>query len=329
MECSSVVDSNNAMLPHVSPETGTVKCIAIVLFDGFALLEAAAIVEVFQSINALTEGERCDGIRYDVRLLSVTGGRIVSSSSVFVWTEAIEAWYDSERFHALFIAGGAGVNDALRDERLIAWLRRTHPRSHLVFPFGEGRLLLDVAGFGQATGIRRHAEHAGEIMRIGAGNGPSSVAASPSQAAISVVEADFGSAIARQIADWVTPSTDTRFTAIVRKNVSAGVSENIKASAKWLEANGHRPISIDDAAQIAGMSERNFLRRFKIEMGVTPSDYLLYVRLDMSCRLLVETVLPVDKVARHCGIGCGGRLAKLFRKHLATTPTEYRASKRS
>jgi transcriptional regulator GlxA family with amidase domain len=102
------------------------------------------------------------------------------------------------------------------------------------------------------------------------------------------------------------------------------VSEKIKASAKWLETNGQRHISIDEAAQIAGMSERNFLRRFKIEMGVTPSDYLLYVRLDMSCRLLVETDLPVDKVARHCGIGCGGRLAKLFRKHLTTTPTEYR-----
>ncbi|MFP3741105.1 AraC family transcriptional regulator, partial [Burkholderia sp. SIMBA_019] len=80
------------------------------------------------------------------------------------------------------------------------------------------------------------------------------------------------------IADWVEPSTDNRFTAIVRKNASVGVSENIKASAKWLEVNGHRQISIDAAAQIAGMSERNFLRRFKIEMGVTPSDYLLYVR---------------------------------------------------
>jgi len=76
------------------------------------------------------------------------------------------------------------------------------------------------------------------------------------------------------------------------------------------------------------MSERNFLRRFKMEMGVTPSDYLLFVRLDMSCRLLGETNLPVDKIARRCGIGSGGRLSKLFRKHLGTTPTEYRASKR-
>jgi transcriptional regulator GlxA family with amidase domain len=75
------------------------------------------------------------------------------------------------------------------------------------------------------------------------------------------------------------------------------------------------------------MSERNFLRRFKNEIGLTPSDYLLRARLNMSCRMLVESRLPVDKIARRCGIGSGGQLAKLFRKYLATTPTDYRLSK--
>jgi transcriptional regulator GlxA family with amidase domain len=54
----------------------------------------------------------------------------------------------------------------------------------------------------------------------------------------------------------------------------------------------------------------------------------LFVRLDMCCRLLAETNLPVDKVARRCGIGNGGRLSKIFRRYLGTTPTEYRAIKR-
>jgi transcriptional regulator GlxA family with amidase domain len=65
-----------------------------------------------------------------------------------------------------------------------------------------------------------------------------------------------------------------------------------------------------------------------MEMGLSPSDYLRRIRLDMSCRLLVETNLPVDKIARRCGIGSGGRLSKLFRTFLATTPTGYRSFKR-
>ncbi|MFL9911378.1 helix-turn-helix domain-containing protein [Paraburkholderia sp. RL17-337-BIB-A] len=220
------------------------------------------------------------------------------------------------------------MSSALRDERLVNWLRRVHPRSDTVIPIGDGRLLLDMAGFGQTVSVRRYADGAASLLR-GVSDNAANASVSPFQSALAMIEEDFDADVARLVSDWVAPSAETRFTTIVRKNASASVSEKIRASAKWLEENGHRSISIDDAAQVAMMSERNFLRRFKIEMDVTPSDYLLYVRLDMSCRLLIETDLPVDKVARRCGIGCGGRLAKLFRKHLATTPTEYRLTKRS
>jgi transcriptional regulator GlxA family with amidase domain len=91
--------------------------------------------------------------------------------------------------------------------------------------------------------------------------------------------------------------------------------------------NCNRSIMMDEAAQVAAMSGRNFLRRFRLEIGVAPSDYLLYVRLDLCCRLLIDTDLPVDKVARRCGIGSGGQLSKIFRKHIGRTPTEYRADK--
>lgn len=86
----------------------------------------------------------------------------------------------------------------------------------------------------------------------------------------------------------------------------------IRASARWLRKNGDRPISVVEAAQIAAMSECSFLRRFKLEMGITPSEYLLRARLDMTCHLLVETDFPVDKIAPRCGIGNGDRLAKIF-----------------
>ncbi|WP_424782989.1 helix-turn-helix domain-containing protein [Paraburkholderia sp.] len=93
---------------------------------------------------------------------------------------------------------------------------------------------------------------------------------------------------------------------MLRKDASTPLTERIEAAARWLEAHSDQPISIVDAARVAAMSQRNFLRRFKLEVGLSPSDYLLKVRLDMSCRFLVETSLPVDKIARRCGIGNGG-----------------------
>ncbi|MGE8509270.1 MAG: GlxA family transcriptional regulator [Paraburkholderia terricola] len=328
MACSAEVHSDKAVSPEALLSPRPVGHIGIVLFDGFALPEAAAIIEVFQSANALAGIERSGRTPYDVGLLSASGGRVASSSSVFVWSESIETFRPADNFRALFIVGGTEAHNALRDERLITWLRLAYLRSELVFPTGEGRVVLEAAGFGQSFSARHYGESHYQTVRNAPVAGVLTVPFSPLQAALSVVEADLGTAIAGQIAGWVAPPAETQFTAILSKSASASVSEKIQAAARWLEANGDRPIVIDEAAQVAAMSERNFLRRFKIEMGVTPSDYLLYVRLNMSCRLLIETSLPVDKIARRSGIGSGGRLSKLFRKYLGKTPTEYRSSKR-
>ena len=313
--------------PQVLPKNCIVKPVGIALFNGFALPETATVVEIFQSANALSETALSGGIRYDVCLLSVGGGRIASSSSVLVWTDSIESHRHADNFRALFIAGGTGVNTALRDERMISWLRRVFPHTELIFSIAEGRLLLDAAGFRHTFVESRHGDKTHQVMQKDLGASLSSETSTPLRAALAVVESDLGAEIARQIASLVGSPSETQFTAIVRKNASTDVSDKIQTSARWLATNGERSITIDEAAQVVGMSERNFLRRFKMEMGVTPSDYLLYVRLDMCCRLLAETNLPVDKVARRCGIAGGGRLSKIFRRYVGTTPTEYRASK--
>jgi transcriptional regulator GlxA family with amidase domain len=313
MESFADVHINSATQPAVLPAPRALRHIGIVLLDGFALLEAA-------------ESTRHGAAHYDVCLLSESGGGIASSSSVFVRTESVEA---RRHFHGLFILGGEGAHSALRGERLLTWLRCAYPNSELVSAIGEGRLMLESIGLRQATSSRRYGESIREIMRNSPAAGFATDFVSPQRTAWMLVQADLGAEIARQIAHWVAPPVEAHFATIVPKSASGCVSEKIQASARWLQANGDRPITIDQVAQVAAMSERNFLRRFKLEIGVTPSDYLLYVRLDMSCRLLAKTNLPVDKVARRCGIGSGGGLAKLFRKHLATTPTEYRESKRA
>ncbi|SDG18316.1 Transcriptional regulator GlxA family, contains an amidase domain and an AraC-type DNA-binding HTH domain [Paraburkholderia phenazinium] len=311
------------------PTGRAVKHIGIVLFNGFALPEAAAVAEIFQSANALGETTRGSAVRYNVCLVSIIGGRISSSSSALVWTERINTRCGADNFHALFVAGGAGVKAALRDETLVSWLRRISSYAELIFPIAEGRLLLDAAGLGPVADEPRHGEPPSSPVssdELRAGTSPDII--NPLQAALKIVESDLGVGIAHHIASGIEPPLETQFTAILRKNASANVSEKIQASARWLAMNGNRPITMDEAAKVAAMSSRNFLRRFKMEIGVTPSDYLLFVRLDMCCRLLAETALPVDKVARRCGIGSGGRLSKIFRRYLGTTPTAYRAIKR-
>ena len=58
--------------------------------------------------------------------------------------------------------------------------------------------------------------------------------------------------------------------------------------------------------------------------GFSPLEYLLRVRVDRACRLLIETDFPVETIARLCGMGNSSRLGKIFRKKLLMPPTAYR-----
>uniref|UniRef100_E1THP3 Transcriptional regulator, AraC family n=1 Tax=Burkholderia sp. (strain CCGE1003) TaxID=640512 RepID=E1THP3_BURSG len=316
-------------LPRCTPQNSEsahkteVAHVDIALFNGFALPKVAAIIEVFHKANALTASQRNGRVYYDISLLSAAGGRIASSSSVFVWTDSVETHRGTNDRHLLFIAGGAGVQQACRDERLSSWLRRRHPFSEIVHPIAEGRQLLEATGLPSRYCPLMYGEQDAHepYSRRSLTEAPSAVST-----ALRLVQEHLGPDLARQIAQSIAPEHRTPFSNDMTR-ASHQVSEKIMASVRWLEANVDRPISIDAAAQVAAMSERNFLRRFKSEMGMTPSDYLLRARLNMSCRMLVESRLPVDKIARRCGIGSGGQLAKLFRKYLATTPSDYRTSK--
>ncbi|MFM0239109.1 helix-turn-helix domain-containing protein [Paraburkholderia phytofirmans] len=301
-------------------QTRELTRVDIALFNGFALPKVAAIIEIFQKANAFGASQQLHP-RYDVSLLSAAGGRIASSSSVFVWTESVDSHQVTDDRHLLFIAGGAGVPHACRDERLSNWLRRRHPFSEIVHPIAEGRLLLEAAKLpSRYCALLYGDSETSDYYQVRAlSEAPTEVAT-----ALRIVEEDMGSEVARHVAESVAPQQDMPWDMSVSRSGAPKVSEKIMASARWLEENVDRPVSIDAAAKIAAMSERNFLRRFKSEIGMTPSDYLLRARLNMSCRMLVESRLPVDKIARRCGIGSGGQLAKLFRKYLATTPTDYR-----
>jgi transcriptional regulator GlxA family with amidase domain len=101
-------------------------------------------------------------------------------------------------------------------------------------------------------------------------------------------------------------------------------SERIKATIEWLKESYGSRISIPKLAERTLMSERNFLRRFRAEVGRSPHEYLCQIRLENARQLLVNTALPVDKIARHCGLFNGDHLRKHFLKHFGMTPSEYR-----
>ncbi len=318
------IQSHRCARVPISTRRGITR-VEIVLFDGFSLPRIATIIEIFQQANELTQaqfhGEPC----YAVSLVSSSGGKITSSSAVDVWSEKASFHRATSSTILLFIAGGEGAKRAAYDDRLSGWMRQRYAISTIVYPISEGKLILDAVGLPGRYDVPPHDQrNARDNHRQNQSRNPTSAI----QTALQVVREDLGAEMARYVTHaLLPPMREPSDASLVGIPSARRISDKIMASARWLDANVDHPISIEFAADMAAMSERNFLRRFKTEIGMTPSSYLQHARLKLSCRMLLESQLPVDKIARRCGIGSGGQLAKLFKKHLAITPTDYRLNK--
>lgn len=83
-------------------------------------------------------------------------------------------------------------------------------------------------------------------------------------------------------------------------------------------------LRVSDLAAMAHMSESTLYRVFRQVTGSSPVDYINSVRLQHAADLLRKTELPIAEVADESGIGEANYLSRLFKKHFALTPSEYR-----
>ena len=105
--------------------------------------------------------------------------------------------------------------------------------------------------------------------------------------------------------------------------------EDIVQSQIWLQDNYGREIKLNQVADKFEMSVRTFNRRFKNATGKTPLQYLQEVRIEIAKDLLKTSNLSINEIAYRVGYQDMGHFTSLFKKLLATTPSEYRSTVRA
>jgi transcriptional regulator GlxA family with amidase domain len=103
-------------------------------------------------------------------------------------------------------------------------------------------------------------------------------------------------------------------------------SGSLEPTRSWVLERLAEPLDVAAMARHAGVSPRTFARRFRLETGTTPLQWLLAQRVLEARRLLEATDLPIEEVAWRVGFGTAASLRDHFRRATATTPTAYRRS---
>ncbi|HAU39032.1 MAG TPA: hypothetical protein DCX07_15130 [Phycisphaerales bacterium] len=95
---------------------------------------------------------------------------------------------------------------------------------------------------------------------------------------------------------------------------------------RFVETRYRGAISVDQAAEIAGLSRSHFHALFRRHTGKTFVEYLNEVRVRAAVRLLKETSSPILDVALACGFGNLSHFYHVFRRLTGQTPRALRSN---
>lgn len=311
----------------------------IIVYPGFKALEAIGALSVFSYANVHLERRGLTG-RYDVKLVSIQRGPVVSDTGISL--EAEKSLSTLTVPHTAVIVGTRNIEDAmLKAQPIVDWIRAVEKRMVRIVSLCSGAFFLAEAGILNGKRATTHWAVAGELsarhpaVRVDAdcifvreGDVWTSAGVTAGiDLTLALVEDDFGREIALEVArDLVVylkrPGGQSQFSAHL---LSQGTQHpGIREVQNWMLSNLAADVSPTEIAARLSMSPRTFNRFFKKETGTTPTAFLMRARTEAARRWLEEGDLPAKTVAARSGFKTYEAMRKTFQIVLGVTPLEYR-----
>lgn len=93
---------------------------------------------------------------------------------------------------------------------------------------------------------------------------------------------------------------------------------------EFIHENYRQNFSLDEVARAAHLSPYHFSRIFKVEVGKTPFEYLLDVKIDRAKELLRRKDTSITEVCFECGFNNASHFTTTFSRRVGVTPSAYR-----
>ena len=287
----------------------------ILMFPDAQVLDVTGPLEVFALANRLSSGR---GPRYEISVLAPEAGAVSTSSglSLLAGRGIRQA---TGPVDTLLIAGGEGTRAAMRNARLVSWIRRTALRARRVTSVCSGAFLLGEAGLLDGRRATTHwavcdalqqrypkarVERDPIFVRDGKVSTSAGVTAGM-DLALELVEEDGGRDLALSVARWLVmflrrPGGQSQFSV----QLSAQVAERrgLRELQTWIADHLGDDLSVPALARRAGMSPRNFARAVPRETAEA----------------------SVAEVAAACGFARVETMHRAFRRGVRVTPGQYR-----
>lgn len=307
-------------MPHVS----------MVLTPGFQFL-ALGVQAAFELANVVQEEPY-----YTLSIASVAGGDVLSSSGFAVPTVPLAQVGPVDTL--LLLAGL--VPPPRQDEATLETLRTMAREARRVAGLCTGAFLLGQIGLLDGRRATTHWAFARQMRedfpnvrveddRIFINEGSVWTSAGLTAGldlAIALIEKDLGRDVAGAIARRLVmhhrrAGGQSQHSELLELAPS---SDRIQKAVIFARAHLANPLTVEELAEIAALSPRQFARAFRAETGQTPAKAVEQIRLEAARLMIEETRHPMDQVARECGFVDIRRMREAFMRQYGQPPQTVR-----
>jgi len=298
--------------------------IGFIVFPGFQVMSLAA-TSVFEFANR----EMGEPI-YEVHLLSETGGSICSSIGVSVATQP----FDDTSFDTLIV--GASSDNEPSTPGLIKFVRQALGRCRRVAATCIGTFILAEAGLLDGRRATTHWNAARTLQarfpkvkveedRIFIIDGPVWTSAGMTAGidlALAMVEKDLGADVARAVARKLVvyhrrAGGQRQFSALLEMEPK---SDRIQSALAYAKGNLDTALTVEQLAEAAHLSPRQFSRAFRAETGQSPAQAIENLRVEAARLMMEQSRHPIDVIARQTGFADRGRMRRAFLRTFGQPP---------
>lgn len=306
--------------------------VGFVIYPGYSLMGLAA-VPAFELANLVG-----DEAVYDLHFVSEDGGRIVASAGMSIETET----FGETTFDTLIVGGGTFVNPST--PALLALLKQASKTARRVAAICTGAFVLGEAGLLDGRRATTHWMHARELQSqfpmctadadcIFINDGPIWTSAGMSAGidlALALIEADLGQEVAQTIAKKLVlyhrrAGGQSQFSALLELEPK---SDRVQSALTYARQNLHRPLTVEDLAEVAHLSPRQFSRVFHAETGQSPAKAIENLRVEAARLMMERSRHPIDVVADQTGFADRNRMRRAFLRAFGQPPQAIRRNAR-
>jgi transcriptional regulator GlxA family with amidase domain len=307
--------------------------IGLILFPEFQAMNLASIT-VFEFAN-ITAGEPV----YDLRFLSESGGPVRSSAGIVIDTEK----FGDQAFDTLIVVGGNEIVPSTPG--LIAFLKVASKVTRRMTATCTGAFILAEAGLLDGRRATTHWYHARNLQRdypnvkveedrifiIDGHVWTSAGMTACIDLSLALVEKDLGADVSRLVAKKLVvyhrrSGGQSQYSVLLELEPK---SDRIQSALAFAKQNLRSDLSVEQLAEAARLSPRQFSRVFRDETGQSPAKAVEHLRLEAARLMMEEGRHPIDVVAREAGFADRERMRRAFLRAYGQPPQVIRRNARA